>query len=230
VEVIEMKGWPREPARHSLSARGIRSRAIKNPIADPNLYDREWYSKKGEKHPRKFVGSGLEGINSYDLIETITPVINIIRGFNEDNGTHQYPEEYAASLKSISREMDIPIERIEEFWSNYEDFLQIKAIYVTGSRVTGFYNSKSDVDIYIQYEDRPEFHRQLNDIHMDQTTEVEDFFDGLLEAAYLGIDVSGGDDLHVKDYTTGKKVKVDIMHLSIEPPKVPAIKIWEGPI
>ena len=225
-----MKGWPREPARHSLSARGIRSRAIKNPVADPNLYDKEWYSKKGEKKPRKFVGSGLEGINSYDLIETITPVINIIRGFDDENGTHIYAGDYSASLNRISREMDISEDRIEEFWSNYEDFLQIKAIYVTGSRVTGFYNSKSDVDIYIQYEDRPEFHRDYGEIHMDQTNEVEVFFDHLIEAAYLGAGISDKNNLHVKDYTTGKKVKVDMMRLSIEPPKVPAIKIWEGPI
>jgi hypothetical protein len=81
------------------------------------------------------------------------------------------------------------------------------------------------VDVYIQFKDKKEFHPPfMDDMDLDHG------FGHLLEAVYLGEDITTGDSASVYDSTTGEQVKLDITRLSIEPPKVPAIKIWEGPI
>ena len=76
---MDEKGWFREPARHSLASRGIRTRAIVNPVASPRWFEEERYGHEAQKGLRKFSGSGLEILNKDEIADWIldaTIVIN----------------------------------------------------------------------------------------------------------------------------------------------------------
>lgn len=209
--------WPNEPHRHALARRGIRTRAIPNPIADPSLYDIEWYRRKGEKVSRKFVGSGLEGIEKFDVLDELRTYIREIDGTKEiEEG---YVRDYYNFLAGLTRDMsEMPYEEFEKFFDEWEDrFLEIEAIYLTGSRVTGFYTPESDIDVYIQIK-KPEL---KTDVDVDYLLEkIVDAVDNYLS--------DEGIEMRVYDRSTRKDVKVDVNKISLDPPDVPAIVIHEG--
>lgn len=66
---MDGRGWRNESARHSLASRGIRTRAIVNPIASPDWFDEDRYFN------RKFVGSGLENIDEDVIVDFIDELI-----------------------------------------------------------------------------------------------------------------------------------------------------------
>lgn len=213
-----MKGWFYEPARHAMAARGIRTRAIPNPIASPDLYDEEWYGRKGH---REFVGSGLEGLYSFDIINQVMDYIRIFDGTqNYENDWNM--EDYHHSLSSMHRGMrNIPHEEFEKMFDYDRRFLEIESIYVTGSRVSGFYLPDSDIDVYIQIKNRSEFEKYGID--------TEYLFDKMQEAVN---EVMYHNDMEMKVYDQESKdyIKVDVTIISTDPPTKPAIEIWEGSV
>ena len=214
-----MRGWPNEPHRHALASRGICTRAIPNPIADPSLYDIEWYRRKGEKDSRKFVGSGLEGIDKFDVLDELRTYIREVDGTKEiEEG---YIRDYYNFLAGLTRDMrEMPYEEFEKFFDDVvseERFLEIEAIYLTGSRVTGFYIPESDIDVYIQIK-KPKLKTKLD---MDYLLEkIMDAVDNYLS--------DEGIEMKVYDRSTKKDVKVDVNKISPDPPDVSAIVIHEG--
>ena len=116
-----MKGWHNESQRHSLASRGIRTRAIPNPVASEDLYwqpTKLWYLyevQKGETDTRDFRGSGLEGIYKDDVMDIVWKVV-----------------------KNMEKRLGVPV--------------VLKDVFLSGSRVTGFWNEDSDLDVSIVVE------------------------------------------------------------------------------
>lgn len=209
-------GWPNEPHRHALARRGIRTRAIENLVADPKHYDEEWYGRKGR---REFMGSGLEGLYSFDIINQVMDYIRIFDGTqNYENDWNM--EEYHQSLSSMHKGMrNIPYEEFEKMFDYDERLFEIEAIYVTGSRVSGFYIPESDIDVYIQIKNKPEFEKY----DIDTGYLFEKMQDAVNEVMYRN-------DMEMKVYDQESKdyIKVDVTIVSTDPPTRPAIEIWEG--
>lgn len=122
-----MRGWHFESNRHSLAARGIRTRAILNPIANDKYYSKKVYGRKeGMKGIREYRGSGLTGIYTEDIMRLVRRVLRMIRT--------------GKGLRWLRSKRYIPIE--------------LESVYLMGSRVTGFYTGESDLDVYVQI-DKP---------------------------------------------------------------------------
>lgn len=77
-----MKGWRNEPNRHSLASRGIKSRAIPNPVASLRWSDS--YTRGSQKGLRRFKGSGLENVNTDDIIDYIMKFRDFINEISEN--------------------------------------------------------------------------------------------------------------------------------------------------
>ncbi len=181
---MDEKGWFREPARHSLASRGIRTRAISNPVASP-----KWKPKYSSgHHDREFIGSGLESLDKKQIIDwakMFTERINQI----------------ASEKKKYSDDMDI----------------KLGGIYVTGSRVAGFHNKYSDVDIILLFHNIPLHH----------VWEVEDIMDYVWD---YWDEKDWVDDFYLVD-DDGKKIRVDVVGWgdSGEPAEDESwLKIWEA--
>ena len=124
---MDEKGWFREPARHSLASRGIRTRAIVNPIADPKwnrqstIYGHTRYCPYTIKGTRRYVGSGLEHLDEEEIIDWV--------------------KDFVILMNQISGE-------------EYNDLeLDIESIYLVGSRVSGFHTGESDLDVIVKFKE-----------------------------------------------------------------------------
>jgi len=217
--------WPNEPHRHALASRGIRTRAIPNPVASPELYDEEWYRRKGSQ--RKFVGSGLEGFKPYDVIYELLTFLRVADGtinYERDEDFNVDLRDYYEGMKRLTRSFsNVPYEVFESYFDYDERFLEVEAIYLTGSRVTGFYTDESDVDVYIQLKRRPEIEEKYG-------VDFERLVEKLHESTNNILYDNEMQEMWVRDKVTGKDVKVDVTMLSTDPPLVPSIKIWEGTV
>lgn len=69
-------GWPNESSRHSLASRGIRTKAIPNPIAN---------SKWPHKKDRSYSGSGLKNIEEEKVIEWVKDYINSVNRYSHED-------------------------------------------------------------------------------------------------------------------------------------------------
>jgi predicted nucleotidyltransferase len=201
-----LRGWPSEPARHSLSARGI-----PNSISPRNICKTKSYGKKGM---RKFKGSGLEELNKDDILESIN---NIMYEFN---GKKEWEEgdlkNYYELLKRSSEHFNMPYDVFEKIYSDGNTFFEIEKIYLFGSRVTGFWRDDSDLDVYIKLK----FHPRINNKIMNELAEL---MDGTIE--YL----NERDAMpKVKD-RKGNEIIIDTPVVSTnEPTEKDIILLWEA--
>lgn len=237
--------WSNESSRHSLASRGIRTRAIYNPIADPEIYDVGFYEHhRGEK--RDYKGSGLEDIDAIDVVMAARAFIDevivlsrfhyktidkTIQEFNEfkriryasEMGLGDYWEAYNELVYSIAMAII----------ASYQP--RIKSIYLKGSRVTGFYTSESDLDVIIQL-DLPE--NLLDDIIEIGSVERWKWITKPKEVLY--------DEIEVLDEIVGSTIVFDFephnrlaeeingMHFDVvdvrySKPEGVILKIWEAP-
>ena len=217
--------WHKEPHRHALASRGIRTRAIPNPVASPELYDEEWYRRKGS--PRSFVGSGLEGFKPYDVIYELLTFLRVADGtinYEENEDFDVDLRDYYEGMSRLTRSFsNLPYEVFESYFDYDERFLEVEAIYLTGSRVTGFYTDESDVDVYIQFKRRPEIEERYG-------VDFERLVEKLHESTNNILYDNEMQEMWVRDKVTGKDVRVDVTMISMDPPSVPSIKIWEGTV
>jgi predicted nucleotidyltransferase len=143
-----MKGWPHESARHSLSARGISTRGIPH-VAHPDPDVEVVYQSR--KKPREFKGSGLEDIDVDDVVMEAQKFVDVFNLHNYDL------KDYDVILNDFMREIEerypkargknpILAKKLTEIMSMG---LEMDKIYVYGSRVTGYYDAGSDIDVYI---------------------------------------------------------------------------------
>lgn len=79
------KGWHDEPQRHSLASRGIRTRAIVNPVASQEWYHEERYGPESYKGLREFSGSGLEILDEGEIVDWILDANMITNQILEEN-------------------------------------------------------------------------------------------------------------------------------------------------
>jgi predicted nucleotidyltransferase len=140
-----LRGWHREPARHSLAARGIRTRAIPNPVASEKSYDPRIYEWRPSKGHREFRGSGLDKIHIDDVISSVHDY------WSEFDGSREWSEyrlEDYYDLPGIKNLMSY--DDLEALYREGGHLFEIEAVYLFGSRVTGFWNDLSDLDVYIK--------------------------------------------------------------------------------
>ena len=213
-------GWPNEPHRHALARRGIRTRAIPNPIADPehynpNIYEDNWLKNKAR---RPFKGSGLENISKWDVIEQIDDFLYEFDGTKEKERDWDM-RGYYDLLKSMSRDFDMQYDEFEKMFDEGGKFFEVKAIYLFGSRVTGFWTPYSDVDVYIQLKRRKDFD---NDTLEYMAEKLKDAVESYL--------ADEGKSLSI--YDEGRLVSVDVPIITTESPDinlgedVPVLEIW----
>ena len=214
--------WPKEPQRHALARRGIRTRAIENPYADPKSYDPKLYDENPfrNKTRRKFMGSGLEDIDVYDVIEAVNEFMYEFDGTKEKE-TDWDMMSYYDLLKSMSKDFDVPYDEFEKIFDEGKKFFEIKAIYLFGSRVSGFWTPYSDVDVYIQLKKRKDFDNDELDYMADKLSDAVE--------SYLA-----DEGRSPSIYIDGKLVKVDIPIITTESPEMnfqddrPVLLIWEA--
>ena len=127
-------GWPNEPHRHALASRGIRTNAIENPVANSKWYRKDLYDS--EKKPRRYSGSGLEGLSKEQVVDWVNRFVDRINQI---------------ALEGDEYDNDVNV--------------KIEAIYLIGSRVGGFHAYDSDLDIILVFKDLPLYHVwQVEDI------------------------------------------------------------------
>lgn len=177
--------WRNEPQRHSLASRGIRTRAIINPIADPKWHQPTRYGPDTTKGTRWYAGSGLKYLDKEEIIDWI--------------------KDFVILMNQISHE-------------EYNDLeLDIKSIYLVGSRVSGFYTSESDLDVIVKFKedprsDNPNYTKLVDDYMVDALMALDHDSEWLLKT---------GED---------ESVRVDLVLYGWEGPEEgsPHLKIWEA--
>ena len=218
-----MRGWHNEPMRHSLARRGIRTRAIPNPLADPDHYDPDLYEKNWlkDKAKRPYRGSGLENINEWDVLH---PVEEFIYEFD---GSKEWEEgrldDYYYMFKDRFNDFDMSYDDFEELYESGKKLFNVKAIYIFGSRVTGYWIPYSDIDIYIELERTPGIENEYIEYMADKMSDTIDNY--LAEEGRVPM---------VRD-DKGTPLKVDIPIISTQSPwdnfdddNYPALLIWEA--
>ena len=183
---MDERGWHNESARHSLASRGIRTRAIINPVASQEWYDKTRYGLGTRKGHRKFAGSGLEDIESQDVIDWVNDIVILANQVGEEEGL-----EYR---------------------------LEIEAIYIVGSRVSGFHTYKSDIDVLIEFKDNAPWN------------EKETFKNEMDRMMYDAVDLISHNLIWMIQSKDKSHVKVDIAEWGWEGPDEgsPHLKIWEA--
>lgn len=167
-----------------------------------------------------FKGSGLDDVSVYDVLE------NVDEFTREFNGSKEYDEgrlgDYYLMVKDMFRNFDMSFDDFEELYNNDMRLFNIRAIYIFGSRVTGFWEDGSDIDIYIELDRTPGFG---NDDLEYMAEKMSDAIDNYL--------ADEGRDLLLRD-DKGRILKVDIPIISTESPfdkfdnnEYPALLIWE---
>lgn len=214
-----MKGWHDEPHRHAMAARGIRTRAIPNPLADPEHYDPKLYEKSWlkDKTKRPFRGSGLENVSKWDVLNAINEFLY------EFDGTKEWEEgrlhDYYYMFKDRFNDFDMSFEDFEELYENEKRLFNVKAIYIFGSRVTGYWTPQSDIDIYIELGPTPGIEDDYIEYMAGKMSDTIDNY--LAEEGRIPM---------VRD-DEGNLLKVDIPIVAIEPPgdrfASQIISIWE---
>ncbi len=229
-----MKGWHQEPARHSLASRGIKTRAIMNPIASPELDVQEVYTKRG-RSPRKYIGSGIDKITVEQVVDQILPIFDHLK-----KDTHEMIEDYDMFLEDSIRPYDtlgVDIYRVREILDEiYTRGFEIEEIYLYGSRVTGFYDprpgmSDLDVAVVLKYDQKlanlfDELAYETYDVEMNLEKRISYFV--WMNREWMGSVYGFGYDLHVKD-KDGIRIDIDLVKSGFEPPEnVNLLKIWEA--
>ena len=88
--------WKNESARHSLASRGIRTRAIINPIASPRWYQERYYGEGTYKGKRPYLGSGLENVDQQEIVDWVKDFVILMNQIAEEEG-----DELDVNLQSI---------------------------------------------------------------------------------------------------------------------------------
>ena len=215
-----MRGWRSESYRHALASHGIRTRAIPNPLAspehyDPKIYERNWLK---EKTKRPFRGSGLENVSKWDVLSAVDEFLY------EFDGTKEWEEgrleDYYYMFKGRFNDFNISFEDFEELYENGRRLFNVKAIYIFGSRVTGYWTPQSDIDIYIELGPTPGMD---NDYIEYMAGKMSDTIDNYLAEEERIPMVRDGE---------GNILKVDIPIIAIQPPgdrlAGQALLIWEA--
>jgi len=224
--------WRNEPQRHSLASRGIRTRAIFNPLAAPELYDPKLYKiRKGVD--RKFIGSGLEKINLETLVDEVGLGFDLLQRnlFDDDQIYENYldmmirPYHVAGTNKEHLRGIIDQIINIG---------IEIDEVYVYGSRVTGFYIPESDIDVAVVIKPK-EGLVDLFDELIDYTYSPDANLNSVLSyftychREILGSEFGYGYDLFMID-EDGNHMRIDIHYVGFEEPENigPGLKVWES--
>ena len=209
--------WPHEPHRHALARRGIRTRAIENPYADPKHYDPKLYEKSWlkDKAKRPFMGSGLEDVNKWDVLNAVNVFLYEFDGSKEwEEGRL---EDYYFMFKDRFNDFDMSFEDFEKIYEEDGRLFNVKTIYIFGSRVTGYWNPYSDIDIYMELGPTPGIEDEYIDYMADKFRDTVDNY------------------LHDEDRwpvlkIDGKPIRIDIPIVSTSPPDEdhlgPALVIW----
>ena len=205
--------WPKESHRHALARRGIRTRAIPNPVVDMNLHDSKIHERNLRKDntSRRFKGSGLEDIDKDNLIEKINESLYEFDGSREwDEGRL---EDYYHKVRDGFRDFNMSFEEFKSIYETGKKLFNVKSIYIYGSRVTGYWLPHSDIDVYIQIGPTP----GIKNYQLDQmATEMNNMV------------------VRVKN-EEGRSIHVDISMISMFSPEIhfdrydfPSILIWEA--
>lgn len=149
-----MRGWPYESARHSLSARGISTRGIPHTVHPSE--DVELYYKTMKRQTREFVGSGLEDIEVDDVVTESRAILDLFSIKNYDL------KDYDLVLNDFIKCVSVKGESKEK---NYQKVLalnelmhhrlEIESVYVYGSRVKGYHEEGSDIDVFVVIREDP---------------------------------------------------------------------------
>lgn len=179
--------WKHESARHSLASRGIRTRAIINPVASPRWYQERYYGEGTHKGKRSYLGSGLENVDQQEIIDWIKDFVTLMNQIADEEGD----------------ELNV----------------DLQAIYLVGSRVSGFYTEGSDIDIVIEFKNLPV---------KEQIEKIDKMNKYLVDALMM---LSHDAEWLVKSGDDDDMIKVDIVTWGWNPPdeSSPYLKIWEVP-
>lgn len=186
---MDGRGWHNETARHSLASRGIRTRAIVNPVADPKWYQEERYGpgESSVKGPREFRGSaGLSNVTLNKVVDWVLDSVILINQYLNEEGVKDFN-------------------------------VEVEAIYLVGSRVSGFYIGESDLDVIVRFKGQP--------LHMKSRYLFK--LDGAVEDAQMTI---RGDPAWWLTTEDDEYIGIDVVSYSWEGPEEgsPYLKIWEA--
>lgn len=122
-----MKGWHREPYRHSLAARGVRT-------TSPSLL----------KHPEVVI------LDVDEFERKLDEYIAVIDGRNEIEGGRKSVEQLHRYMTDIGIEIDI--EGMVDFFKEGNKMFNVTSYEIIGSRAGGSSRSDSDLDVLIHLE------------------------------------------------------------------------------
>jgi len=75
--------WRNEPARHSLASRGIRTRAIINPVSSPR-WQQERYISGSNKGLREYSGSGLKYLDEQEIVDWVKDFVILMNQISHE--------------------------------------------------------------------------------------------------------------------------------------------------
>lgn len=219
-------GWRNESARHSLASRGIRTRAIPNPVADPSLYDSSLYGIS-RKVDRDYRGSGLDNFEVDEVVnfvETrmgrIKDILNkksIFLNWFEVEGDDEWIEN-ESSVTGVMRYRKTSVERLYKLMKDDPDIIEVDEIHLIGSRVTGFWRPNSDLDIYVKVKIKPE----LLEVTGGLDRELIMLLEVLRDYARVTSEYDYGDNMIVNHILT------DVVRLSLYEPVEPSLVVWRS--
>lgn len=234
--------WPKEPSRHALARRGIRTRAIPNPVAGPDWYDSELYEGYKQSQ-REFIGSGLEHISANDVVEEVFRFMKIVKGPPVRNRSvfveniSQFMEEYRIRTPDFTEfaqyDFDVDEDLIQKFYeatNSDRDIIEIEEIYLIGSRVSGFYKPGSDLDVFIVVKDKPNLIKVFEG-EDNSRAKINAMLYALWDDA--SITVRWDEKFKVPSIIdeSGKEISLDIVPMSLDVPyhDVASLCIWRNP-
>lgn len=234
--------WPRESMRHSLASRGIRTRAIPNPVAGPDWYDPGLYEGYKQSQ-REFVGSGLEHVNADDVVDEVLRFMKIVRGPSVRNrelfigNISQFMEEYRIRTPDFTEfaqyDFDVDEDLIRRFYEaakSDRDLVEVEEIHLIGSRVSGFYEPGSDLDVFIVVKDKPKL-MEVFEGENNPRAKINAILYALWDDA--SITVRWSDEFNPLSVTDdfGKEMSLDVVPMSIDAPyhDVASLCIWRDP-
>lgn len=219
-------GWWSEPTRHSLASRGIRTRAIPNPIADSSLYDSSLYGTS-RKSSREYSGSGLEDFEVDEVVDFVEIRMGRIRdmlnkksvflNWFEAEGDDEWIEN-ESSVTGVMHYRKTSVERLYKAMKDNPDLIEVDEIHLIGSRVTGFWRPDSDLDIYVKVKIKPE----LLEVTGGSDRELIMLLEVLRDYARVTSEYDYENNMSINHILT------DVVRLSLYRPVEPSLVVWRS--
>ena len=233
---MDGRGWFKEPARHSLAKRGIKTRGIENPYTKPSVLTK---MVCGERECEKeFIESGLDNINPEDITEVSFEIMEYM-----DRKNFKIETEYRSFAKDVSHVMhhDFPtyvhgLRKDVNSEALIDDIFTIgiepSSIHVFGSRVSGYWKSDSDLDVGIVIKKNPDLMEKVGQIWNVEKEGTWMFFKFLLMSVYEVLTDRYNwmpSDITIRTEGGNGEIELDIGLMVNDPdPTLPSIKIWEA--